>query len=114
MPFPKLSPLQSRLAASLIATAILSIIYFIVSNPHFADAADVGSFSGDQHHYAGYEGLLAEDGTSDLEFHHADSYEPEFPGLDRGIIGRAPDGVNTLSNNEPGNLSIGLGSTSNW
>ena len=44
----------------------------------------------------------------------ATMYEPEFYGVDRGIIGRAPSGMDALGNNAPRNLNIEFGQTQHW
>ncbi|CAK3976337.1 Calcium influx-promoting ehs1 [Lecanosticta acicola] len=54
---PKLTPLQSRLAASISALALVALIYWSLSNPHFAYAAELphdgsGNLrSGDDHNW---------------------------------------------------------------
>jgi calcium channel MID1 len=87
---PKLSPLQSRLAASLIASIMVLALYFAFSLPHFAYAADVDSIRREDHNH---ERLLdmpfLEVDIEDLELREV-GYEAEFIGYDRGIIGRAP------------------------
>ncbi|KAL8722367.1 MAG: hypothetical protein Q9225_001157 [Loekoesia sp. 1 TL-2023] len=42
------------------------------------------------------------------------NYEPEFAGLDRGIIGRAPEAVTALSNNAPQPMNIDQGDVQYW
>ncbi|EFE43160.1 calcium channel subunit Mid1 [Trichophyton verrucosum HKI 0517] len=49
MPWPKLTPLQSRFAASLAATILLIILYFALSNPHLAYATDVDALIIERH-----------------------------------------------------------------
>ena len=41
-------------------------------------------------------------------------YEPNFPGLDRGIIGKRASDITTLDNNNPGQLDISPGQSQNW
>lgn len=106
----QLSPLQSRLAASIIATCLLIALYFTLFSPHFALA----------------ESLLQEVVTpilDDLDYdldldpeasigrQHDPLYEPEFAAFDRSIIGRAPVGVKSLTNNVEMSLNIVPGST---
>lgn len=99
MPFPKLSPLQSRLAASLIASAMLVILYFAISWPHFAYAAEVDSIRPEDHNHE----RLLDSQYLDLDYEELDlggvSYEAEFIGFDRGIIGRATTDPTALTNN---------------
>jgi len=99
MPLPKLSPLQSRLAASLIASVMLVLIYFAFMSPHFAYAADVDSIRPEDHNH---ERLLGGP-FLDLDFDELDleapTYEAQFVGVDRGIIGRATNDPTILTNN---------------
>jgi calcium channel MID1 len=99
MPLPKLSPLQSRLAASLIASIMLVLIYFAFMSPHFAYAADVDSIRPEDHNH---ERLLGRP-ILDLEFEELElrepTYEAQFVGVDRGIIGRATTEPIPLTNN---------------
>jgi calcium channel MID1 len=87
---PKLSPLQSRLAASLIASILVLALYFAFSLPQFAYAADVDSIGREDHNR---ERLLdmpfLEVDIEELDLREV-GYEAEFLGVDRGIIGRAP------------------------
>ena len=110
---PKLSPLQSRLAASLIALITVSALYFAFSLPHFAYAADVDSIRREDHNH---ERLLdmpfLEVDIEELELREV-GYEAEFVGYDRGIIGRAP-GANAptaLINNRMDLTNIEQGQT---
>jgi calcium channel MID1 len=97
MPLPKLSPLQSRVAASLGASVCLLLLYLAFASPHFAYATDVNSIRPEDHNHELLRGgrpFLDFELESDLELRGL-SYEPEFLGVDRGIIGRAP------TSNEP-------------
>ncbi|KAL8301646.1 hypothetical protein RB597_002184 [Gaeumannomyces tritici] len=102
----QLTPLQSRLAASLLASCALLLLYFTLFSPNFAlaheilparpplpDADAAGTHSGD---------------SGALRVRHAAvEYEPMFPGFDRSIIGRAPPpGISALQNNVPGKGEI--------
>lgn len=86
------SPLQSRLVASLAATILLAVLYFLLFAPHFALADDaLGSFEPtivlDQ--------SLEEDAPDAFQA----SYEPDFALFDRGIVGRQEVNIRPLSNN---------------
>jgi calcium channel MID1 len=99
MPLPKLSPLQSRLAASLIASVTLLLLYFAFMSPHFAYAADVDSIRPEDHnHERLLGGPFLDFDFEELELREA-TYEAEFVGVDRGIIGRATAEPTTLTNN---------------
>ncbi|KAK1760803.1 stretch-activated Ca2+-permeable channel component-domain-containing protein [Echria macrotheca] len=83
----QLSPLQSRLAASLMASCLLIIIYFTLFSPHFAMA---------------------------LELQEPDQIvtdEPDIPSFDRSILARAPAGVTALTNNEAMPMNVVPGTT---
>jgi len=103
--FPKLTPLQSRFAASLLASLLLLIIYLFVSHPHFAYATASESIHNEDHnhHRLAQDSLLFEgnsEGVDSAEDDQAVDYESSFIGVHRDIIGRAEDGVNTLFNNQ--------------
>jgi calcium channel MID1 len=99
MPLPKLSPLQSRLAASLIASVTLLVLYFAFMSPHFAYAADVVSIRPEDHnHERLLGGPFLDFDFEGLELREA-TYEAEFVGVDRGIIGRATTDPTALTNN---------------
>ena len=87
---PKLSPLQSRFAASLIALVMVLLLYFSFSLPHFAYAANVDSLRGKDHQHERLLDLpFLEVDIEELELRET-GYEAEFIGYDKGIIGRAP------------------------
>ncbi|POR33354.1 Calcium influx-promoting protein ehs1 [Tolypocladium paradoxum] len=98
----QLSPLQSRLAASLAASLFLLVLYLLLLSPNFALAAELPL---DSHELvdAPYE-------IGDA-FQGPETYEPEFDLFDRSIIGRAPPGVATLENNKPKALNLQPGTT---
>ncbi|KAK3378142.1 stretch-activated Ca2+-permeable channel component-domain-containing protein [Podospora didyma] len=102
----QLSPLQSRLAASFIASCLLLALYFTLFSPHFAVAAEPKEtfplFLDD----ADIHVDLAESSSRDK------TYEPEFLAFDKSIIGRAAaDGTETLTNKEAKSVEIGEGAT---
>lgn len=91
MPVPKLSPLQSRLAASLIASIALLILYFAFSSPQFAYALDVDSIRPEDHNHERLrESPILEVDLGELHPEERDLYEGDFLGYDKGIIGRVP------------------------
>ena len=90
MPLPKLSPLQSRLAASLMASLVLLILWLAFSSSHFADATELNSIlRGDRNHDRLQPGPFLDVRRSQLDLEDA-VYEADFLGYDEGIIGRAP------------------------
>lgn len=78
---------------------MLVLIYFAFMSPHFAYAADVDSIRPEDHNH---ERLLGRP-ILDFEFEELElrepTYEAQFVGVDRGIIGRATTEPITLTNN---------------
>ncbi|KAB5563277.1 stretch-activated Ca2+-permeable channel component-domain-containing protein [Coniochaeta sp. 2T2.1] len=103
----KLSPLQSRLAASLVGSVILLFIYFTLASPQFASA--------DEDRLKQTLPIILDDLDLPLALEGRSSpgvdYEPEFAAFDRSIIGRAPAGVAGLANNIPMLMNVVAGTT---
>lgn len=105
---PKLTPLQSRFAASVVASAILVVIYFSLSNPHFAYAAELeldgsGQPRAKDHNWHRIEEQLLQDELSEGDKHSG--------------LGRRQETATALANNEPGGangLNINAGDTQLW
>jgi calcium channel MID1 len=100
----QLSPLQSRLAASLLASCLLIALYFTLFSPHFAIA----------HNVPGNSPIVLDDAdllTLEPRGPLDPIYEPEFAAFDRSILGRAPAGVTALTNNEAMPMNAVTGST---
>lgn len=115
MPLPKLSPLQSRLAASLMGSIMLLILYLTFSSTHFAYAADVDSIQPKEHNHERLMdiNMLALDGEEeDIEIRD-EGYEAEFVGFDRSIIGRVAAGTDPtpLLNNRAVTTNVEQGQT---
>lgn len=103
----QLSPLQSRLAASAVATVLLIILYLTLFNPQFALAEELSS---------GSPIVLDEPIPLDISQHEFEMrntmYEPEFEAFDRSILGRAATAdTTTLSNNVPAAMNIAAGAS---
>ena len=96
----RLSPLQSRLAASLAATLMLVALYLMLSWPRLAMATEVPVPAG-----------IVLDDPNELRGDLQPSYEPEFALFDRSIVGRAPAGVTALVDNVPEALNLQPGTT---
>lgn len=111
MQFPKLTPLQSRFAATFAATLFLIVLYLVFSNPSFAYAAEFSPTITD------LQGLLLlTDGgttrdpeTSALTAHH------EIGGGDDQKSKRAlPLGIQSLGNNQFQKSNIDFGQVQYW
>lgn len=100
-----LSPLQSRLAASLMASCLLILLYLVLFPPNFALAAELN------------EALPAIsddlDSAADLAGPGplGPTYEAEFSAFDRSIIGRQTRDLITLTNDEPLPMNVEQGVT---
>ena len=112
MQFPKLTPLQSRFAASFAASLVLVILFLTLSRPQFAYAFEADSIEHRDHNHPFLldHGVRAE-ALATEEDDEVQKYLPGFAEWDRSLLGRAPDSpfVNALSNNEPGQLNYSPG-----
>ncbi|KAI1818036.1 stretch-activated Ca2+-permeable channel component-domain-containing protein [Poronia punctata] len=107
----QLSPLQSRLAASLVASCLLFILYLFLFAPQFASATDVNPIP--TGHILDDYPYDVEDDTEPLDL-RAPSYEPEFSLFDRSIMGRAANNVVTIGAEEPRSSNIDPGTTNSY
>lgn len=106
---PKLTPLQSRFAASFGALFLLVLVYWSISSPHFAYAAELEvdgsgqSRVGEDHNWHRIErALLLDDGVED---------EKDV----QVVVERRQTDVTAISeNNAPNNLNILPGNTTLW
>ncbi|MCJ1353532.1 MAG: stretch-activated cation channel mid1 [Icmadophila ericetorum] len=120
MQFPKLTPLQSRFAASCAASLILVILYLAFSKPHFAYALDADSIEHSDHNHPLIIDLNDHGGGSQLlvfdEDESTQGYVPDFPSIGRSITGRAPNDPqqSPLANNVPGIGDISMGDAQYW
>jgi len=108
MPFPKLTPLQSRFAASLVAFFVLLVLYLSLTQPHFAYAAELDSriHAEDHNHY------MLHDHEQDVDT--SDAAATGEGNLFEQLVPRAAVGVSALANNDPQNMNIDIGETQNW
>lgn len=112
MPFPKLSPLQSRFAVSLGATILLALIYFSINRPSFAYAAELDSIiPPDHNHPIILDYVLKETEQNGKTWHEDDIEERQ---QENNLLRRAPEGVSSLANNAPQNMNVDPGVTQNW
>ncbi|KAI1377402.1 stretch-activated Ca2+-permeable channel component-domain-containing protein [Hypoxylon crocopeplum] len=107
----QLSPLQSRLAASMIASCLILVIYLLLFPPQFAFAAEFDPISTnhDAREWTYDEGDDVMETAEALDL-RSPAYEPDFELFDRSIIGRVPDNVASLTNNrvEKSNIVPGV------
>ncbi|KAI0120083.1 stretch-activated Ca2+-permeable channel component-domain-containing protein [Nemania sp. FL0031] len=104
----QLSPLQSRLAASLIASCLVVVLYLFLFAPQFAFAADLNQIPSGFDSDGSFYGIQD---TADSLDARGPSYDPDFSLFDRSIIGRVADGVASIDLNTPTNSNIDFGST---
>lgn len=103
----QLSPLQSRLVASVIATVLLIILYLSLFNPQFALAEEIDLGSP----IILDEPLPLDVPPEELEMRDG-MYEPEFEAFDRSIRGRAAVADTTaLQNNVPAAMNVAAGAS---
>src|ERR1700760_5180763 len=113
MQFPKLTPLQSRLAACLLTFILLIVLFFSISPRQFAYAAELDSSLRDQDHNHHHIGEWI---PNDIDWGEEDDlsvaqYQAEFPGFDRSIIGRASSALTELKDNIPLSSNVAAGQT---
>lgn len=109
---PHLTPLQSRFAASFLALVLVAIVFWSLSNPHFAYASELqddgagNSRPGEDHNWHRIEERrLLEDGIGEDE---ADSMLVARQGSNE------QEEVAISGNNEPNQLNIEAGQTARW
>jgi calcium channel MID1 len=109
---PYLTPLQSRLAASILSLVLVAIVFYSLSSPHFAYASELSNDgSGDSRPGEDHNWHRIED-----ERLIADGVETDVEG--NGMLARQtneqPDQVAISGNNEPNQLNIEAEQTSRW
>lgn len=114
MQFPKLTPLQSRFAASLLASILLLVIYFGLTRPPFAYAAELNQRIPPDHNHP----IIAdfEDTWEPWLDNDVDS-APSLLALDttaRNVIRQASVDPTAIANNDPQKLNINAGETQFW
>jgi calcium channel MID1 len=111
---PHLTPLQSRLAASILSLVLVAIVFYTLSSPRFAYALELSedgagnSRPGEDHnwHRIEDERLVVDGLETDLE--------RETDSLLARQTNEQPDIVAISGNNEPNQLNIEAGQTSRW
>ncbi|TKA77063.1 hypothetical protein B0A55_04409 [Friedmanniomyces simplex] len=106
----KLTPLQSRFVASFAALLLLGVVYWSLSNPHFAYAAELD-----------VDGSGQARGGQDHNWHrieqarlHDDGVEDESEASDTPLQRRAAAATAISANNAPNLLNIQPGNTTLW
>ncbi|KAL9097762.1 MAG: hypothetical protein Q9165_000088 [Trypethelium subeluteriae] len=115
MRFPKLTPLQSRFVASLVASIIILVIYYILSNPHTAYAATLDSIQNQDHNHH----RLAKDSVTDSSFsRETEEGIVKLRAVDeegtRAGLDTRQDSPTILGNNVPKNDVIKPGATNQY
>lgn len=96
------------------ASALLVYLCCLSTYQSLAGATDADSAVHEDHNHHRLLSLLDQSDTlRDGNFRES-SYEPVFAGLDRGIIGRAPEAVTALANNAPQPMNIEPGDIQYW
>jgi calcium channel MID1 len=104
MQLPKLTPLQSRFAASLVASLILLLIYLTFSRPSFAYAFELDSRIPPDHNHPISDWGVDETVLDGDDLGESDAVLPR----------QAEENILSLSNNRPQNLNIEPGDTQFW
>ncbi|KAF2261686.1 hypothetical protein CC78DRAFT_535529 [Lojkania enalia] len=125
MQCPKLTPLQSRLLASAIATSILIVIWISFQPHNFVYAAELPLHDPLEHatledaapHPGLGERLIGvevvrdgDDGNAEVE----QGYAPDFAYFDRSMIGRQEEVEELQDNDRKDNVALAPGSTHNF
>ena len=106
---PKLTPLQSRLLASTATLILLALIYWSLSTPHFAYAAEL-DIDGSGKSRSGQDHNWHRIGELDLEGRETDdAYMEDASDIDRRVMQETQfqgNNVGTKLNAEPGNSTL--------
>ncbi|KAJ5042987.1 uncharacterized protein L3040_004376 [Drepanopeziza brunnea f. sp. 'multigermtubi'] len=107
MPLPKLTPLQSRLAASLFGSMMLLLLYLLLTAPNFAYATEVDSTRPEDHNHERLMDFPLLDDYHELESREV-VYEANFFGVDSMILPRNTAPTALLNNRvEATNVQLG-------
>ncbi|KAI4241087.1 MAG: hypothetical protein L6R42_011373, partial [Xanthoria sp. 1 TBL-2021] len=96
------------------ASALLVYLCCLSTYRSLAWATDTDSAVHEDHNHHRLLSLLNPSDTLQDGNVRESSYEPDFAGLDRGIIGRAPEAVKPLANNAPQPMNIEPGDIQYW
>ena len=109
MRLPGSTYLWQRIPALSLTSLLVLLAFTSALFDQYACAAQVGSKIHDEHNELRSNRALKIDARHDLE-----TYEPEFTGADRSIIGRAGEETLALGNNAPGVLNIDQSASQYW
>jgi calcium channel MID1 len=107
MQFPKLTPLQSRFAASLVASVVLLLLYMGLNKPKFAYAHELDSRIPPDHNHPILD-------LFDVDFREGSEEAPVPSAARVSLAPRQTDSLRILFNNAPQNLNINVGSSQFW
>ena len=114
----KLSENQSRFTTCLAPSLTFLIGYLALFNLQLAHATETGSITHEDHNHPLLPNLRIEiDQSNNLGWQQSEGssdYEPEFAGIDRGIIGRASPEITILGNNAARPRNIQPGEKQYW
>lgn len=113
MQLPKPTPLQSRLLASFIATCLVVALLVSFQPQHFVYAAELPLAPEDLGHSQVGQAIPPDGNIVEFEEERLeerdDGYVGEFAYFDRSLIGRAPEDVVELKNNEKKDMEMSAG-----
>ena len=109
MRLPRGTHLPQRTSPSPLASLLHLLACTAALFTQYASAAKGYSITHEDHNH------LQSSGALDVDVEHTpETYEPEFTGADRSIIGRAGEVTRVLGNNVPGNLNISQSASQFW
>ncbi len=96
------------------ANATFTVLSYLLICSFHIQSTDADSAVSEDHNHHRLLDLLDQSDTSQHGPNRESSYEPDFFGLDRGIVGRAPEVVTALANNAPQPMNIQPGEIQYW
>jgi calcium channel MID1 len=115
MQLPKLTPLQSRLLASVVATCMLIVVWITFQPHHFVYAAELPLAPEDVEHSQLGQAIPPDHDALGLERDTQENggvgYTGDFAYFDKHLLGRQTEGVDSLTNNEKKDMEANPGTT---
>ena len=112
-PCPKLTPLQSRLLASVLTLVLLGVVYWALSHPHIAYAAEL-DYDGGGRLRGGEDHNWHRIALEEVETYWAEGVDAEDDTGTAVLSARAPAVSTTGGNNVPNTDNIEPGGTTVW